>query len=120
VPRNARPGDLVLYYKTAPNCYLDDAWKVTTEVTPERAGYKRGTGFFADIRRICDFDAPIHLRQLKDHPVLRTAGFVRGCIRGPFKITSDWPEMYRTLTDRNPSCRAELEPFGPARLWAGS
>ncbi len=120
VPKDARPNDLVLYYKTAPNCYLNDAWKLTTEVIRGRAAYKQGFGYFANIRRVCEFDAPIHWSQLKAHPVLRTSAFVRGCIRGPFKITPDWPEMYRALTERNPSCRTELEPFGPTRLWPQS
>jgi hypothetical protein len=118
VPRNARPGDLVLDYKTAPNQFLDDAWKVTTDVAPGRASYKPGTGYFADIRRVCRFNAPIHLSQLQEHPVLRTSGFVRGNIRGAYKITSDWPQVYRVLTDRNPSCRNDLDPYGPGRLWA--
>ena len=99
-PRNARPGDLILYYKTQPNRVLDDAWEIRSEVAQRRAGYKHGYGFFANIRKVCDFKAPIHLDQLREHPILGTAGFIRGHFRTGFNVTADWHQLYHLLVQQ--------------------
>src|SRR5207249_11051768 len=84
------------------------------------AGWKAGKDYMAPIRRVCTLKAPLHLRELREHPVVRFAGFVRGGMRGRYRASSYWPDLHRMIVARNPSARSLLSRYGPARLgWGG-
>jgi hypothetical protein len=81
-----------------------------------KAGYRPGKDYMASIRRVCTLDSPIYLRELRQHPTLRTAGFVRGDMRGRARVSAHWPELYAMIVDRNPSVRRTLSAYAPDRL----
>jgi len=127
VPSLAIVGDLLLYYRTAntgdPHSCICDIFRVASPVTHERADWKIGKGFksrkdyFADIRRVCSLDAPLHLSQLREDSVLRKAGFVRSQMQGRPRATAYWPDLYRLIIALNPSLKAKLhKKYSPERI----
>ncbi len=54
----------------------------------------------AEIQRVESLKAPLHLSQLRDHRILKDAGFVRG----------------RMIGRLNPPLRDKLRNYGPERL----
>ncbi len=116
VSGRAAEGDLVLYYRSAPDSHVRDIFRVAGPVEYVRAGWKRGKDYHAPIRRVCTLNAPLHLSELRDHRVLRTAGFVRGGMRGRYRASEYWPDLHRMIVARNPSARSLLSGYGPARL----
>jgi hypothetical protein len=115
-PSQASVGDLVLIYRSRPDHFVSDLFKIDGPVRKVRAGWKKGTDWMAPIRKVCHLGAPIHFQELKDHPVLRHAGFVRGNITGRFRATDHWPELYRMIVGRNPCAEKALKKYGPERL----
>jgi hypothetical protein len=78
-----------------------------------KAGYREGKDFMANIRRVCTLESPIYLRELRQNPILKTAGFVRGDMRGRARVSDHWPELYAMIIARNPSVRRTLGPTHP-------
>lgn len=116
VPSQAIAGDLLLFYRTAPDSFVRDIFRVTGPVGHVPAGWKPGKDWMAPILRVCTLKAPLHLSELREHPVLRTAGFVRGSMRGRYKATEYWPDLYRMIVARNPSIERSLRSYGPSRI----
>jgi hypothetical protein len=116
VPSQAAEGDLLLYYRTAPDSSVRDIFRLAGPVRFEKAGWKAGSDWMGPIRRVATLKAPLHLSEMREHRVLRTAGFVRGSMRGRFKASAHWPELYRMILDRNPSVARALASYGPGRL----
>jgi hypothetical protein len=116
VPSQAGEGDLLLYYRTVPDSYIRDIFRLAGPVRHCRAGWKSGKDWMAPIRRICTLKAPVHLSDLQGHRVIKHAGFVRGSMRGRYKASEYWSELYRMIVGRNPSLASTLNKFGPERL----
>jgi hypothetical protein len=116
VPSQASEGDLVLYYRTGPDGFVQDIFRVAGPVRHVTAGWKPGKDYMAAIRRVCTLKAPLHLSEMKDHPVVRSAGFVRGNMRGRYKASDYWPDLYRMIVARNPSVKTLLAKYGPDRI----
>jgi len=118
LPRQASKGDLVLYYLTAPHSSIRDVFRVTSPVGYQRAGpwTRSAKDYMGAIRRVCPLPSPIHLRELRNHPILGDAGFVRGGMRTRFRVSAHWPELYAMILARNPSIRRALKPYAPDRL----
>lgn len=116
VPSQAMEGDLLLFYRTSPDSFVRDLFRVASPVAHKRAGWKPGKDWMAAIRRVATLAAPLHLSQLRQHPVLGTASFVRGCMRGRYRATEYWPELHHLLLKTNPAVAAKLRRFGPDRL----
>lgn len=116
VPSLALEGDLLLFYRTAPDSYIRDIFRLVGPVRHCRAGWKPGRDWMAPIRRVCTLKAPIHLSNLREHRVIKDAGFVRGSMRGRYKASEYWSEIYRLIIRRNPSVAVKLRKFGPERL----
>jgi hypothetical protein len=116
VPSQANQGDLLLFYRTTPDKYIRDIFTLAGRVTRPRADWKPGKDWMAPIRRVCTLKAPIHLSDLKQDRVIRHAGFVRGSMRGRYKASAYWPEIYGLIIARNPSVRSKLQKYGPNRL----
>ena len=117
----ATVGDLVLFYRTAkgsePHSCVRDIFRVASPVEYIPAGWKEGKDYFADSRRVCTLDAPLHLSQLREDSVLCNAGFVRGQMRGRYRATAYWPDLYRMIVARNPSLKAKLnKKYPPERV----
>ena len=116
LPRQASKGDLVLYYRTAPQSCIADVFRIASPVGHVKAGYREGKDFMANIRRVCTLESPIYLRELRQNPILKTAGFVRGDMRGRARVSDHWPELYAMIVARNPSVRRTLGAYAPDRL----
>ncbi len=116
VPSKAMEGDLILFYRTAPDSFVRDVFRVAAPVKHVRAGWKAGKDWMAPIRRVSTLKAPLHLSQFRDHRVLRNAGFVRGQMRGRYRATEYWPDLYRMIVDRNPTAERTLRSFEPSRV----
>jgi hypothetical protein len=116
VPSQAMRGDLLLFYRTAPDSFVRDVFRVASPVRHVRAGWKPGHDYMAAIRRVCTLKAPLHLSELRDHRVVRHAGFVRGQMQGRYRASEYWPELYHMIVSRNPSTERVLRRFGPDRV----
>jgi hypothetical protein len=112
----ASGGDLVLMYRSTPDKFVSDIFRIDGPVRRGRAVWKKGTDWMAPIRKVCHLRAPVHLSELRGHPVLRHAGFVRGNIKGRYRATDHWPELLRMIIGRNPSADRVLKRFGPERV----
>lgn len=69
----------------------------------------------APIRRVGTLKAPLHFEQLKDNRILASAGFIRGRMRGRYRATEYWPDLYQMILARNPSLSTDLRRFGSDR-----
>jgi hypothetical protein len=116
VPSQAIVGDLLLFYCAAPDQFVRDIFRLAGPVKYVRAGWKPGMDWMAPIRRVCTLQAPIHLSDFREHPVIRHAGFVRGRMQGRFKASAYWPELYRLILSRNPGVQKALKAYGPERV----
>jgi hypothetical protein len=90
VPSQAVEGDLLLYYRTAPDKHIRDIFRLAGHVTYCRADWKPGKDWMAPIRRVCTLKAPVHLSDLQQHRVIRDVGFIRGSMRGRYKASEYW------------------------------
>ncbi len=116
VPSQASEGDLLLFYRTAPDSFVRDVFRVAGPVQHVEAGWKPGRDWMAPIQRVCTLKAPLHLQSLRENSVVKDAGFTRGGMRGRYKATEYWPELYRMVLARNPGLLKSIKPFGPHRL----
>ena len=116
VPSQTTVGDLLLFYRKAPDSFVKDIFRVARPVTHEKAGWKHGKDWFAYARRVAILKAPLDFSQFREDRVLRNASFVRGQMRGRYRATAYWPELYRMIIDRNPSLQKALRRFEPSRV----
>lgn len=116
VPSQATKNDLILFYRTSPDSFVRDVFRLAGPVEYVRAGWKPGNDWMGPIRRVCTLKAPIHLSQLREHRVVKDAGFVRGSMRCRFRATEYWPELFRMIVDRNRTVRRALVRFEPSRV----
>lgn len=116
VPPGATEGNLLLFYHSAPDSWTKDIFELAGPVRHCTAGWKPGKDWMGPIRRVCALKSPIHLSDLRQHRVIRNAGFVRGGMRGRYKASAYWPELYELIIARNPSAAHALQRFTPARL----
>jgi hypothetical protein len=116
VPSQAVEGDLLLYYRTAPEKCIRDIFRLAEPVRHRPADWKPGKDWMAPVRRVCALRAPVHLSDLQKHRVIRDAGFIRGLMRGRFKASEYWPEIHQLIVARNPSLLSKLKKYGPDRL----
>jgi hypothetical protein len=125
VPGQAHKNDLLLFYcsGTGNKCFryvyrcLDRAHYVSRAAWKRRVGIasKTKSDFRAPMRRVSKLEAPVFLEDLRRHPVLKTAGFVRGDMRGRMRITEYWPYLYEMMVRRNPRAKGTLRKFAPER-----
>lgn len=116
VPSQASQGDLVLFYRTAPERHVRDLFLIERPVRKVNAGWRKGQDWMAPIRRVATLRSPVHLSQLREHRVLGTAGFVRGRMQGRYRATPYWPELYRLILELNPGLERLLREYEPSRV----
>jgi hypothetical protein len=128
VASQAHKKDLVLFYRAIKDNCIRDIFRVTGPVEiikskrnaqdwkSRKAGeWAGGKDWMAPVRRVCTLKAPLHWTQLKNDPILKSAGFVRGHMRGRPRVTPYWHFLYRQIIDTNPSLEAALRPYEPGR-----
>jgi len=117
-PGQAHKGDLILFYFSGcGNKSINYIYRCKQRAFfKERAGWKKGSDYRARIQRVCKLPAPVFLEDLQRHRVLRTAGFVRGDLRGRLNVIEYWPYLYDLITRRNPAVRRRLEKYSPESL----
>lgn len=116
VASQASEGDLILFYRTAPDSSVRDVFQVSGPVKRIEARWKAGLDWMAPIERVCTLKAPLRLEDLRVNPAVRAAGFVRGAMRGRPRATAFWPELHRMIVERNPGLARPLHRFGPDRV----
>lgn len=116
LPSQATEGDLILFYRTRPDSFIRDVFRVAGSVVHVRAGWKAGRDWMGPIRRVATLKTPLHLEEMQSHRILGEAGFIRGNMRRPFRVAFHWPEFLELIQDRNPSLRRTLARFGAERL----
>ncbi|NMC69591.1 MAG: hypothetical protein GYA57_05920 [Myxococcales bacterium] len=114
--KSAHQGDLMLMYRCVPERCIRDIFVLDSDLRRSRCAWREGTGLFGRFRCLARLDAPIFLEDLRTHPVLRTAGFVRARLQGNQNVTSYWPYLYDLIVTRNPKARRALRRFAPDRL----
>jgi len=123
MPSKAHKGDLILFYLTSPDQCITDIFKVVGDVKvianpawKRRWGLKETRDYMAPARRVCKLKAPLFLSDMKEHPVLKTAGFMRGRMQGRPNVTEFWPILYKMIVSRNPSVRSKLAKYAPEQV----
>jgi len=116
VPSQAMEGDLLLFYRTAPESCVRDVFRVAGPVGHVEADWKGGLDYMAAIHRVCTLKAPLHWSEMCANSVIKEAGFIRGKMRGRYRASEYWPELYQMIVSRNPNAERELKMFGPDRL----
>jgi hypothetical protein len=116
VPRQARKGDLILFYKTSPHRQIEDAFRVVTAPQENKASWRKGLDFFSRIHRVASIRSPLRLEDMKRKQGLATAGFVRGSFRGKYRATEHWPDLLDAISARDPRAGHVLRRYVSARL----
>jgi len=116
VPSQSTKDDIVLYYRSTPDKFIQDIFKIGIPEEVGKPGWKSGRDWMASIRRVASLRTPLHLAELKSHPVLSRAGFVRANVFSRYKVTPHWPELYKMIIDRNPSAAIALKAYGPGKI----
>ena len=119
VARGATEGDLILWYRTLPHAHIADIFRVAGRVQYLWGGdfNQRAKDWFAPMRRVCKLKTPLHLKELKAHPILKDAGFVRSRMQGRTEATAHWPEIREAILMRNPGLKKALARYGPERAY---
>jgi hypothetical protein len=116
LPSQATKGDLALFYRTRPDSFIADIFTVTGHPRHQRAGWKPGKDWMGPIKRVVRLKTPLHLKELRSHRILKHANFVRGGMRGRYKLSPHWPEIYQAIIERNPDLESKLRPYGPEKM----
>jgi hypothetical protein len=77
----AKVADLVLFYRTKPDSFIRDVFRIDGKVVTTRGGWRKNPkakkDYAAPIRRVVTLDSPIHYEDFLRHPVLSQAPFIR-------------------------------------------
>lgn len=115
--KRSTQGDILLMYRASPMCAITDVFqRVSPELCPGDAGWRPGKASFAEIQRVCRLAAPLFWNDLKTHPRLKTASFVRANMQGNHHVSEYWPDIYQKLYERNSNVRRILSQFAPENL----
>jgi predicted RNA-binding protein with PUA-like domain len=123
VAPQANPGDLILFYHAKPEMCIRSIFRVDSRVQKDRnAAWKHGTklkskeDFWSYVKPVLHLKTPIHLSELRQHPVLAHTGHLRRQLIGRWRATPHWPVLFQMILDRNPAAKRTLAKFGPNRI----
>ncbi len=122
VPPRCSEDDLLLIYRSQKERAVTDIFRVAGPVQYyEDAGwrgerFKTDEDWMAEIQRVGSLKAPLHLSQLRDHRILKEAGFVRGRMIGRPSLSEYWAELHDMIGRLNPPLRDKLRNYSPERL----
>ncbi len=116
--KTAHVGDLMVMYRCAPEKCIREIFVLGTKLQRRRTNpiWRDGFALGGEFKIVCRLGAPVFLEDLRDHRMLRTAGFIRGALRGNQDVTAWWPHLYELIVTRNPRSRKPLQRYSPLRL----
>lgn len=117
--RRVTQGDLLLMYRGWPACSITDIFRFSgARLKRRNAGWRDGECYGGQIERVCKLEAPIFLDDMRNHRVLRTAGFIRRNMQGGggLLVSEYWQYLYAMICERNPKHRRTLAKFAPEKL----
>lgn len=111
VSGRARPGDLVLMYRSgtkseARRYDADETLLQSIANVYEVTSYPKWNKKWkweANVRQIADVEEPLRLEHLRDDPILRRAGWVRAQFRGRPEVTAHWWRLRQLILQMNKS-----------------
>lgn len=116
VSRRASAGDLLLMYASRPKQCIEDIFLLTAKPKLGKAGWREGDCYWEVIKRVCKLKSPIFLDDLKQHKIIKTAGFIKAHLQGNSNATEYWPHLYTMIINRNPSIKKKLIKYAPERI----
>jgi hypothetical protein len=119
VARQAKKGDLVLFYRSSPDSYLSDVFVLVGDAKHQKAGWKAGKDWMANISRVASLRTPLHWEEMKRHHILRSTPFVRRNMQGRHRATEFWPVIRDLILRRNPTLKLSMRPYGAERISLG-
>jgi hypothetical protein len=113
VPANARRGDLLLVYFTEPLSCLTRVFEIASapQKTPSNSSWSAAK--MATVKEVAVLKDPIYFQELKRHPFLKTASFVRRRLQTDQKLTEHWPWLLDAIVKKNRSLNSALKPYAP-------
>lgn len=102
-PRQSRKGDLVLWWRTAPESSLKDLWEIKSEVR-----WDSQFGWVANMKLVRRLKIPLTIEYFKQDDRLRRSTFVRGNFEGRYEVTRYWADLYRLIVRLNPEMKKPL------------
>jgi hypothetical protein len=113
--------DLLLMYRGYPDCAIRDVFRFSGyDLEKSMAGWREGTCWGGEIKRVCALESPVFLSDFCDHRVLKTAPFVRAKMQGSggLLVSQYWPYLYSMICERNPKVVRLLSAYSPERILA--
>ncbi|HEY5234412.1 MAG TPA: hypothetical protein VIK35_12850 [Verrucomicrobiae bacterium] len=111
-------GDLLLMYRCSPTKTIQDVFVLNSPLYKRPAGWRIGDCYAGKIKRICRLASPIFLDDMRKHPVLKTASFVRRNFQGNLQVSEYWFYLHEMIVSRNPSLKKKLSRFAPEKISA--
>jgi hypothetical protein len=118
VHSQASDGDLVLFYRTAPQSCIVDIFIVEGPVVQTEAGWKDGLDYMAAIRRICTLEEPLCWKDLKGDDRLGNASFVKMQMQGRHRATDYWHVLLQMIVANNPALAWLQQQYNPNKIRA--
>jgi len=119
--KRATPGDILLMYRCLPVKAITDIYSLRGPLALGRAEWRDGQCYGGDIRKVCHLGSPIFLDDMRRHPVLKTASFIRCNMQGNLNVTEYKHWLLDLVVRRNPSAAAALKriavPGGAKPAW---
>lgn len=114
--KRASIGDVLLMYRCHPDKAIRDIYTITGELARRRAGWREGDCYGGNIQCLCRLDSPIFLEDMRNHRVLKTAGFIRRNLQGNLLVSEYWPYLHEMILRRNPQASKVLRKYDPSRM----
>ncbi len=102
LPQSSK-GDIVLWWRTAPDSSFRDIWVITSEVRSDPK-----LGCVADMKLIKRLKTPLKVEHIKEDIELIKSNFVRSNFRKPCDVTRYWADIYRLISHLNPELKKPL------------
>jgi len=111
VPSLAKPGDLVLMYRTRPCKCIQDIFVLDDRVRKDLQWH-----YMADVRRVARMKSPLTLEHMRLSRVVGSASFIRRSMQGRPRVTEYWPFLYDLIVKLNPALESKLRRYAPQLL----
>lgn len=113
---NSSIGDLLLIYRASPEKAITDIFIRTGKLIKEKASWRKGTAYFAEIKRVCKLKSPVFWEDLSKDKFIRTSYFVRNKMQGNIDATEYWHFIYEKIIKRNPEIKKKLDKYSPEKI----
>ncbi len=106
LPKLAKKGDLILFWCRSPRSQLTHV-----AITEESAKSDARWGWRGRIKIMDRLESPPTLDHLRHNPRLRASSFYRGNFQSRYDVTPYWSDLYKIITQLNPTMRKALAKF---------